>query len=583
MALVLCALLLAACGGGSGGGGGTVGLGTASSGSGGGGGDTGGGSSTTTVTGRAVDANGDGVGGALVIVGTSSATGITDDQGRFSVSGAPSGQAPVTILAPGYRAAAGTANGSSVNVVLDEDPDVDENPVVEIRSASLSGGQVSVEASVEPAPGAQIADVRVELVGTADGAVLERHGSVYQGSFPTDSSGGTITVFAIDDGGRHGQDSQAVGQVPPPVGTEETWVGSVAGVHRQGNNDGFYPFNAAVDVSADGSATGLAVFLLQAPLKLGQTPVVKVPLSGTARTTGQVYSIQLSGEPGLKFTGRVSTDGGAFSGTVSGKVQGKCYQGTFCFINTKVRPNPWTAPALAARWGLSFFYGKAGPASYQWNMVPTVDAGGAVQAGGTVTLGPSLTGGTLAFQPVDGRDLGYFVGTPGLVLDGGSEYAMHGLMGVGTKHVRGVWSGPQGVGSFWGRKNPAWAQSDLDAQWQGFFQVTAGPDQGRRLNVQVNLNPNGEVTGAGSITGTLTGGNIAIKAGTLTIADPASGKLTGTFTGKQGGADVTIPMSIPPLPETASMGVYHQRLIGKFYISTNQDSGYYFLFRNSKR
>lgn len=551
------------------------------------------------LSGSVTDGAGDGLPGAVIVVGPSSTTLFADSQGRFGLGPVTGDALPIRILSPGYRSRSMqiTPGQSEVRARLDEDPAPQRAPTVTIDSLTAAPEGLAVSATIVGAPGRTIVDARAEILGTPDGVVLTRSaGDVWTGTVATAESSGTVMVFAVDDEDRHGEDVRTFGGNPSGgswTGDAECWAGSMYGNDRGRDGGGRYHFNFSLDVAADGSCDALAGFLRLARLRAGFNPLVTSDLAGSARVVGRNYRIELSdatGATSLTLMGTVAEDGGTYTGFANGRIADNPYQANFVLVNTGLLGSPWTAGALAHLWGASFFYGNQSalaPGTYQYNVLLGVDAGGAVAPGAPTTLGATTAGGMLAFADVAGRNLGYFTGSPGLTLGSGAAYDLTAFMAVGRRRFHGVWSsGGPSCGTFWGRRNPAWSLANLDAQWQGSFVVTEGPDTGQVLNAQVTINSNGEVTGTGSIVappgGSLTGGNVTIGDGSLSFADASVGALVGSFAGSQQGAPVAVNMSTPALPETASMGVYHGRMVGKFSISSNGDAGYYFLFRNSR-
>jgi hypothetical protein len=565
---------------------------------------------TGSVSGTVTDSTGKPISGAIVVVGESSATGFTDSDGNFTIQDVAGTDLPVQVIVPGYRCITGvtcSAGQSGIALEVYEDPEPENAPLVTINNLVTTASGVTVNVTVTSL--SAITDVRAEILGTGEGAILSMSANnTYSGLIPTSNLwNALVMVFAIDANGRHGEDMREVGA--PPAGSftrdQENWVGSIFGIHRGGFNHGRYPFNISLEISPDGSATATCVSLRLKRLIKGLSPVVTTALTGTAKVTGMIYRVKLESQDGviqLRLSGRVVQDAGVYTGFIHGKVRDLPYHGHFLLINTFVLPNPWSVGALAERpWGLSLFYRHQSgltPPSYQYNLLMDIDGAGNVLEGTPCTLGAkTLSGASLNFISVQGKNLGVFAGDPGLILYEAPQdpvyYSIWGMMGVTTRRVGGVWKSYDsstgtvyGYGLIWGTKYSRWDPKHFDAQWQGLFFVTAGPDSGQILNAQVTLNSKGEVTGVGSIVampgGTLAGGNIALGGGTLSFSDTSVGAFTGSFTGTQQENPVTINMSNATLPETASMGVYHGRMVGLFSISTNGDVGYYFLFRTSK-
>ncbi len=528
--------------------------------------------------------------GGTIVVGESSTTLFSSERGGFRLR--VGRRLPIRVLAPGYLSRSLSAGpGDSLQIRLEEDPDPELAPSVTLDSLTPTAGGLFVRATVSGSR--RIVDARAEVLGTDDGVVLTQgSGSSYSGTIRTSASGATVMVFAVDAAGRHAEDLETASGAPPSgswTGSAEHWVGSFFGHHRGGFNFGRYCFNASFSVQPDGATSGLAAQVRLGRLQIGLPALITDSYTGTARVVGNNYKIEVEDATdtfSLSLMGSVSEDGGSYTGFAHGEIAGSPYESHFVLVNTNVRPTPWSASALATTWGLSFHYrsqATLSPSRYQYNVQMAVDAAGAVAPGKPTTLGPlTAAGASVAFADISGENLGYFMGSPGLSLDSGAGYDLFAFMGVGTKRVAGVWSsGGPSYGTFWGRRDASWSLSDLDAQWQGDFVVTSGPDVGRTLNARVTINSNGEVTGAGSIVGA-TGGTIAIQSGTLSFVDATIGAMTGSLSGDQQGSPATVNLSTPSLPESASMGVFHGRLIGKFSIDTNGDAGYYFLYRNSR-
>jgi hypothetical protein len=561
----------------------------------------------SSVSGKVVDGNGEPIEGAIVVVGSDSPTGFTDKQGNFNITGVSESEPSIQVIVPGYGTLTNAkvkAGQADVTLQVYEDAEPEKAPMITIDNLTEDPkGGIAVDVTITSNVNAAIVDARAEVIGTGFGTKLVHSGAgKHKGVIPASNiPGGFVVAFAIDANGKIGVDIEDVGKGPTKsiTGGEENWLGSLRMVIPGGHNHGRLFTNMSLNITPEGEVSGTGARVSLFRLIHGLSPLVIDKYAGEAKALGNnLYKLTIddvNGVLSLRLMGRVAEDFGWYSGFITGKLETLPVHGRFLFINTAIIPNPWTTDALAKNpWGLSFFYreqASLSPTSYQYNVILDVDESGNVVSGTPTTLGyTTLSGASLSFTNVDGLNLGYFTGDPGLILDStptATSYTIHGMMAIRPHFVRGVWSssGPA-FGTFWGNDRSRWEVNNFDAQWQGFFVVTSGPDAGQIFNAQMRFNENGALQGGSIVAlpeGSITGGNISLTGGSLSFVDPTYGAVTGTLQGTQEDVNpVSINMSDVALPASASMGVYHCRIIGLFSISTNGDSGFYFLFRNSR-
>jgi hypothetical protein len=587
-------------------------------------------SATGTVTGYVVDADGQPLEGALVVMGENSPHTVTDPNGQFTISDVPGGMQKINVIAGGFY----TLNNVTVSVlqtsattnlgnvqVKEFSETLDNIPDISNTTASILGNTISITATViEGSAGDDITDVRAELLYYNTGSVMTAlGGNQYSATItiPSNAVGPylSIIVFAVDEEYRVGSEIVTVsysGGSGSGGFTLDTiagqWSGS-AKYHRDALDIYNYPrallhrANATITVT-DSSVVGKYAEPRTWLLLQGYSdPIETVSLdSGTVTLLDAnlgIYNIILN-YTGVSWTGSVRLLARCDSATNPENLSGMLYTTEIDSTSTPItrfftgrfhfkKGESWDFSDLTSEWTLSDFFVLGTPFGtryippFQYNEAFSIDVTGNVGSGSN-TMGLDITGGNFV---ISDTSLGTFGGS--IVTSDGITTSFYGLIDVSKQHVRGIKKITNGsstvYGHFWGPKTPQplFNISDfasikpngtvVNSIFKGFVFVTAGPNSDMIYPTTLRFDESGNIVG-GFIFPLI----VNITSGSVSFVSTTTGQFSGSATGLVGQTFTIAPSSSS---RNASMGVYKIRIVGDFTLTTDAgtDSGYFFIHR----
>ncbi|MFH1230217.1 MAG: carboxypeptidase-like regulatory domain-containing protein [Planctomycetota bacterium] len=591
------------------------------------------GSNVGTVSGKIIDADGQPIEGAVVVLGQNSPHTVTDPDGQFTINNVPIGSQEINVICGGYYTFnRGSVRMSSItnlgNIQIKEFAgNMDDVPQVSIDNASISGSTISITATITPGASADaITDVRAELLYYNTGKVMTLSGSnVYTATvtIPSNAAGPylSVVVFAIDAKHKVGS---AITTVSYSGGTGTgnftldtitgTWSGTVK-YHRNYIDSYNYKralgaeANTAITISALTTNTGTATGKCAEPrmyllMQDASDPIETVDLSNGNVTLVDanfgIYKIQFD------FTG--------VSRTITATLLARCdsavtptnlfgmmrlretdtttgitvtnYTGRFHFKNNI----SWATTDFDGSWVLSDYFGISATGEafssyvppFQYNEALTIDSSGNVTTG-TNTMDLDISNGSFSIS-----DTG--LGTFSAVITTSDNVAtsFYGLVNIKKNFIKGIKKISSGTsknyGYFWGPKSPTphfnisnfasrkigWINTN--SVFLGSLRVITGPDSGKLYIIGLGFDASGNIIG-GAVD-TITGTRIAtFSSGNVSSFDTTTGKFNATASG--------LGCSFTTTNRNASMGVCKVRLVGDFTLdyTGGTDSGYFFMYR----
>jgi|SRR5579863_630058 len=586
-----------------------------------------------TVSGVVTDSSGNPVSGATVVAGSSSPTGLTDQNGAYSVSGINENPVIIHTITPGYASTsfsigvsshATTAVTSSVEL-----PDVDDvanEPFITNVSLQPTATSVAVTATVTPG-GSQdgLTDVRAELVGYGVGSVMTPgSGGSYSAtiSLPTTFVGPSalVEVFAIDAKGRVGVNT-ATAAVPNASGTGNftatTFTGNWAGgseYHRASFGSGGDRMsdrrraNASLTISNGNVSGTVADIQIEKPAVIAPAnwAVVEHAFTGTVSLIDASLGY-------YEITGSVPLNTATLNFTLIGKLDSATaptnfvgfYQGTLTLPTTPattvtifgrthlINGLTWSLSDLDGAWVWSQFIRNSAITSPTTYDAPFQFNSSFQSASGVISSFADTFGTGMSSSTTFSIDaLGKFTGQ--ITTSDGAVFSVSGLIGPEKARVDGLFSvllsGKSAYGGLWGNKiatPPHFATADFGqkkfdgttavALWRGFYVASAGPDSGALCYLSLWTTSAGSVVG-GKVNslGLGTCPSVTFSSGSVAFSNTTDGEFGGTATG--GSTTVTLG---PSGGRNASMGVEKARLVGDISVpvSGGTDTGFFFVQR----
>jgi Carboxypeptidase regulatory-like domain len=591
-------------------------------------------SGTGSVSGTVTDSDGTPIAGATVVAGGSSPTAMTDQDGKFTLTGVPAGSTTINAITPDYET-------DTVMVFVNENkstpvpdpirlPDVDDvanAPEITDVTLSPTASTILVTATIKTgASGDGLSDARAELIGYGVGAKMTANGSTFSatiaipGGFAGPSA--LVEVFAIDNKRRVGA-QMATAPISGVTGSGDfdaatftgDWAGS-AEFHRAafGDSDRVGDRRIAnVSLSISGGAvSGRYVdFTLEKYIPATSWGVTTTGFTGSLTLIDAnrgIYKIESTFNPAASRTVDLTVIGKLNSATAPSHFVG--------FLRAVVRDTSpmnvttiirgrihllsglnWSTSDLEGDWvwsqlakscptcGAGFTY----RAPFQFNSSFTVAAG--TISGGEDTLGNAIST-SVPFSVTD-SGVGVFSGT--LTSTDGSTITVSGLIGPRKRHLFGLFSvalsGKTAYGLLWGNRiaaPPHFATSDFGqkqfdgstrtAIWRGFFYVSGGPDPaGTICYLSLWTKPDGSVVGGAIAPVPLMPCPLVVfRSGDLAFLNTTDGQISGSATG-----GTRVFTLAPESSRNASMGVEKARLVGDFSLNVTGglDTGFFFLAR----
>ncbi|MFI5303518.1 MAG: carboxypeptidase-like regulatory domain-containing protein [Nitrospiria bacterium] len=490
------------------------------------------GTGTGSVSGVITDSSGTPIGGATVVAGSSSPTAITDKDGNFTITGVPTGHLYINAIMPGFNTnsflvdVTDNANTSVPSPIhLPDVDDIANAPVITNATATLSGTEFAVTASINPTNSISacvynlpsglctIVDARAELVGYGVGTKLSNggSGSSYSGNFALPSGfvgpSALIKIFAIDVTGRVGAGLVVV-PVPTSSGTgnfsattiDGSWGGS-AEFHREAFG-GFDKMgdrrraNLSFTISNGTSFTGKSAMMDLEPYFAGtEWGVATNSFSGTSTLLDanqgiyQLTSSYILTSPNIPSTTRnldlsmigkldSATNPQYFVGYFQATIADTQHPTIYIFGHFELDKGlSWATSDLANNWVWSSFIRTstftstyAYTAPFQYNSAFTLTGSGNIssaQPAEDTLFAATNTLSTSTPITINNTSLGIFQGVM-FSSTSGVNRTVTGLLGPAKRHVLGFEvtseTNKTAYGSFWGSKittPPHYATADF--------------------------------------------------------------------------------------------------------------------------